>query len=444
MRAHPAVRLAIALLIALAAGHLPAQTNNPLGIRSGNARFEFLTASLLRMEYSPSGAFVDAPTAVVQKRAWPAVSATRSEKDGWLTLATSAMTVRYRLQSGAFGAGNLEVSWKDHTGATRVWHPGDVDARNLGGLTYSLDNISKDTLPKGQTDLESPMNDAIPGIDLVLGQAKPGLLSRSGFAFIDDSGTPVANAQRTWIEPRGEEKGEDWYLFTYDRDYPQVLQTYAELCGAIPMVPRFVLGTWVTDFNFEYFPGSLQAKGVQTQRYNQARLVNELSRLRQERIPFDTLVLDFAWHNYGWDGGYDWSPLLDHPDELLQWLRKEGIKLSLNDHPGYINTDESNLSFSDTHASAVLAALGRAQPPKATFDLDVSQHWQFATDPHDQGLTRHWYAAGQADAHWQPDPRRAAMGGTAATAATMGSAAYRTTVRLPAERCGRSTSHWVR
>jgi len=61
-------------------------------------------------------------------------------------------------------------------------------------------------------------------------------------------------------------------------------------------------------------------------------------------------VLDFAWHNYGWQGGYDWSPLIPHPDELLSWLHGQGVKLSLNDHPGYANTDESILSFSDSHA----------------------------------------------------------------------------------------------
>src|SRR2546429_7272472 len=37
-------------------------------IRAGNARFEFLTPSLVRMEYSPAGGVIDAPTAVVQKR----------------------------------------------------------------------------------------------------------------------------------------------------------------------------------------------------------------------------------------------------------------------------------------------------------------------------------------------------------------------------------------
>ena len=96
------------------------------------------------MEYSPSGAFVDAPTA--GRKARLAGGERHAQREGRSGRRSHQRDDgRYRLQSGAFGAGNLKASWKDHTGATRVWHPGDVDARNLGGLTYSLDNISKDT-----------------------------------------------------------------------------------------------------------------------------------------------------------------------------------------------------------------------------------------------------------------------------------------------------------
>src|SRR5215469_13011635 len=220
-------------------------------VTAGNARFEFLTPSLVRMEYSPSGGFVDAPTAVVQRRDWPPVPIERREQNGWLIAASSAMTLRYRLQSGAFNAANLRVTWNDREGAAHEWHPGQTDPLNLGGLTYSLDNVSAANLPKDGMDLESPLNDEIPGIDLVLGPAQPGLLSRSGFAFIDDSLTPVLNAQRSWIEPRPQRHGQDWYLFTYGHDYTHVLAEYGELSGSIPMIPRHVLGAWVTDFNFE-------------------------------------------------------------------------------------------------------------------------------------------------------------------------------------------------
>ena len=178
------------------------------------------------------------------------------------------------------------------------------------------------------------------------------------------------------------ESVQDWYFFAYGRDYSRVLREYAQLCGPVPMIPRHVLGPMVTDFNFEYFPDSAQAREPAFQNYNQQRLEDELSRLRESGIPFDTLVLDFAWHNYGWDGGFDWSPLFPAPDELLKWLHARGIKLSLNDHPGYANTEESILSFSDSHAPVVLKELSGATIPVAAFNFDFSTGWTFAADRH--------------------------------------------------------------
>ncbi|NOX86380.1 MAG: DUF4968 domain-containing protein, partial [Chlorobi bacterium] len=78
-------------------------------IVSGKARFEFLTASLVRMEYAPSGQFVNAPTVVVQRRSWSKVAVQTTNKDGWLTMQTKRLKVRYRLQSGPFTAKNLSV-----------------------------------------------------------------------------------------------------------------------------------------------------------------------------------------------------------------------------------------------------------------------------------------------------------------------------------------------
>ena len=409
-----------------------AETQSRPTVVAGKARFEFLTPSMVRMEYSPSGAFVDAPTAVVQKRDWPAVHVQSTQKDGWLIATTSAMTLRYRLQSGPFSATNLKVTWNNPVGGAHDWHPGDVDSLNLGGLTYSLDNISKANLPEGQMDLESPINDIIPGIDVTLAKAKPGLLSRSGYAFIDDSQTPVWNTQGTWIEPRQQPNGQDWYLFTYNRDYRKVFDEYAQLCGAIPMIPRYTLGPWITDFNFEYFPDTAESRQPAFKRYDQQHLEDEISRFRENHIPLDSLVLDFAWHNYGWQGGYDWSPLIPRPDKLLSWLHGQGIKVSLNDHPGYANTDESILSFNDSHAPEVLKALGRPLPPKPSFDMDISKQWKFSTDPHDQGLRHHWFAAEHADGHWEPI--RVGMPWQEQGYQTyQGIAWYRTSVRLPAK-----------
>jgi alpha-glucosidase (family GH31 glycosyl hydrolase) len=386
-------------------------------IVSGKARFEFLTPSLVRLEYSKDGHFVDAPTAVVQKRDWPTVAVQTQAKDGWLIAATPALTLRYQINSGELTKTNLQITFKDASGAGHTWHPGDADLLNLGGMPYSLDNISKENLPPDRSDTLTPINDVIPGINIPLKEAKPGLLSRSGYAFIDDSTTPVWNAARTWIEPRQRTQGEDWYFFAYGSDYHHVLKEYAELCGPVPMIPRYVLGPMITDFNFEYFPDSLEALEPQFKHYNQQNLEDELARLRKYQIPFDTLVLDFAWHNYGWDGGFDWSPLFASPTDLTHWLHDRGIKLSLNDHPGYANTDESILSFSDSHAPEVLKELGGVPVPTPAFNLDISKGWTFASDEHGQWkpivIGRTWQAQGFKDAQ--------------------GIGWYRTSVRLPAK-----------
>ena len=421
-----------ALAAFVAAPSVPGGEPHPQpAVGDEHARFDFLTASLLRLQYSPAGRFVDAATAVVQKRDWPAVTVSVKQENGWLLAATSVMSLRYRLHSGPFTADNLEVTWSDAAGGTHRWHPGDKDSANLGGLTYSLDAISAANLPPGGMDLESPVGDDIPGIDLRLPEAKPGLLSRSGYAFLDDSRTPVMNARTAWIEPRAESASQDWYLFVYDRDYRRVLREYAELCGSIPLIPRYVFGAWITDLNFEYFPGSAEARQPAFNRYGETHLMQEISRLRASHIPLDVLVLDFAWHNYGWDGGYDWSPLIPHPAQLIAWLQARGIKLSLNDHPGYINAGESILSYSDSHAAAVLKALGRPLPPRPSYDLPIGD-WSFATDPRNQGLAQRWYAVRAGEARWHPirtDEPWQAQG----YPHYRGVAWYRATVRLPVD-----------
>ena len=370
-------------------------------VSAGRARFEFLTPSLVRMEYSPVGRFIDAPTAVVRKRDWPAVKVTTTRAGGWLTLASAALMVRYRPAAGAFTAADLSVSWHDAKGATHGWRPGQADPGNLGGLTYSLDNISATTLPPRGDDLGSPMHDVIPGIDVLLEPATPGLLSRSGYALLDDSLSPVWNADRSWIEPRPAPAGQDWYLFVYNRDYRKPLEEYAELCGSVPMIPRYALGPWITDLNFEYFPGTAESRSPAVRRYGEQHLEREVARLLGSHIPLSGLVLDFAWHNYGWQGGYDWSPLIPHSQALIDWLRARGVRLSLNDHPGYANTRESSLSYSDSHAPEVLRALGRPLPPAPSYDQSLAGGWKFAPDPHDAGLEGHWYSSDYDDGGWR-------------------------------------------
>ena len=158
-----------------------------------------------------------------------------------------------------------------------TWAPGDSDAKNLGGISSSLDGARKGKLPK----------------------QLPGILSRSGWFLLDDSRTPVWNGANRWIAVRGDSGNQDLYFFAYGRDFRRVLKEYSRLCGPIPMIPKYVLGAWATDLNYEYLPGT---PIIDNYRYTADSVRSIMSRFRSYGIPLDVMVLDFGWHLYGWQG----------------------------------------------------------------------------------------------------------------------------------------------
>lgn len=338
-----------------------------------NVRFQFFSPTLVRMEYSPSSSFVDAPTAVVLNRKWPTIDVTVKRENGWLVATTGRMRLRYLLNSGPFAPANLHVSW-NHSGSERSWAPGDTDTQNLGGISRSLDGARKGRFPN----------------------AEPGLLSKSGYFVLDDSRTPFWDNRSQWIAPRSEHGVQDWYLFVYGQDYRRGLKEYTELCGKIPMVPRYTLGGWVTDLNYEYLPGT---DPVEKYRYSEEDIKATVKRFRSLGIPLDVLVLDFAWHRYGWKGGYDWSPIFPSPTTFLAWAHDQGLKVSLNDHPGYGR--ESVLSDEDSHANEIRNVLKISSPSKPSFTLDLHEDWKFALDSAGVGTDQRWYAPALNDDAWK-------------------------------------------
>src|SRR6202035_3124997 len=76
---------------------------------SGDARFEVLTPEVIRMEYSPSGSFLNDPTFDILDRDFAVPSYTSSVSNGWLTITTSQETLRYQGGSGPFTAANTQV-----------------------------------------------------------------------------------------------------------------------------------------------------------------------------------------------------------------------------------------------------------------------------------------------------------------------------------------------
>jgi VCBS repeat-containing protein len=77
---------------------------------SGDARFEVLSPTLIRTEYAGDARFIDAPTFnAIGRDAFARTHFTDKTVDGWLTISTDALTLRYKVGSGPFGGDNLSV-----------------------------------------------------------------------------------------------------------------------------------------------------------------------------------------------------------------------------------------------------------------------------------------------------------------------------------------------
>lgn len=338
-------------------------------VTCGSVRITGLAPMLARLEYSPSGRFTDASTAVILNRNLAQRGVKAVLDQDWLVVTSGDLVIRYKKDSGALEAGNLSIAWRSGK-AQGTWKPGDADAGNLGGPHESFNSIMELTAVGEQ-----------------LPPFPSGPLSRSGRHVLDDSATPVWDAEADWIKPRPEKGGQDWYFFGYGRDFKGFFRTYVSLTGPIPLIPRYTLGAWITDLNFEYTGQTVKDTDLKAM----------LMRFRAEKIPLDVFVLDFAWHKYGWKGGLDWSPIFPDPPAFLRWARENGIKITLNDHP------HSGLFEADSHHNLALRALGRPLPAAKKW-LDNTGGWKFQTDPQDQGVAGLWFAPEFDDSAWKPMP----------------------------------------
>ncbi len=285
---------------------------------SGNARFTVLTDRLIRMEWAEDGVFEDRASLAVINRDLPVPAYKATEKNGTLTIKTGKLTLSY--SGGRFAPDNLSVSFS-LGGKTVTWHPGDQPTGNLKGTTRTLDGcLGYEKLSKTETQLED------------------GILSRDGWAIIDESSRHILQADDSdwgeWVREREDGDRLDLYIFAYGHDYLAALKDFTKISGNIPLPPRYVFGYWWS----RYWP------------YTDEELRTLALEMRSRGIPADVFIIDMDWHltwpemqqrlgndefgqSRGWTG-YSWNhDLIPDPEGLLRELHSKGFKTALNLHP---------------------------------------------------------------------------------------------------------------
>ena len=181
-------------------------------------RISVLSERLVRLEYSPSGVFVDVPSQFVINRhfMFPEFQAKQDAK--FLEITTKYFHLTYVKEAHFLGTKvdpmkNLKISLFMGNGDNdRDWYYGHPEVRNLGGNMIS-------------EDVKTPKS------------LKRGLYSLEGFASFDDSNSLLFNPDGTLYE---REKGSlDIYVFMYKDDFSLAMKDYFFLTGNPLLIPRY-------------------------------------------------------------------------------------------------------------------------------------------------------------------------------------------------------------
>lgn len=347
------------------AGPAHPQRSVPLdAVRAGQARFEVLSPTLVRLEYAPDGRFEDRATVVAQDRT-PSAAFSTSRAHGVLTIRTAALVLRYRIAGGRFTSSDIAVrpvvgSWSAHPRWSTAAAEGSVHKPNLGGWIRALD------------DRAGPV------------PIHPGLLTRAGWYLLNDSTDPILTSRPSYLLRHTADGYQDGYFFGYGGHYEQALRDLRTLTGPAPLLPRTAFGVWFS----RYYA------------YSAAQYPKLLRQFRSNKVPLDTISIDTDWKRqpspvspilastvvgstpaWSWNG-WEWnSTLFPHPREFIGWAHRHGIALALNIHPSIDSTDpqyDATVAKTGPLKLDAMCTLQQIDPLGQCHVFDLSQQRQIA------------------------------------------------------------------
>lgn len=250
-----------------------------------------------------------------------------------------------------FCNGGLNITHDKH-----VWTPQTSSSGNLNGTVDGADCDEESYLYSTPTwcyDVNYPS------------RMQQGLLSTDGWTLIDDY-TPRFRAESDlypWYEPN-DILVQDWYFFSYERNYKQQLQDFARLSGRMALPPRSAFGIWWS----RYYA------------YSEQEFIDQvLVGYKTHQLPLDVIVLDMDWHitptKQGclpW-GGYTWNTtLFPNPNKFMSWVHDaknsmgHALKLLLNIHP------QTGIDHCQEHYSDFAIAMGLDPRTNETIRCDYA------------------------------------------------------------------------
>ncbi len=268
-----------------------------------NYRITIITERVIRLEFSPTGQFVDAPTQLIKNRNLGYPDFRVNQDANFMEVITKYFTLTY-VKNQPFSGGkggsskNLKITLmareKDRQ---RTWYYNHPEARNMNGNLVSIDIPTNKILNRGLYSLE-------------------------GFCSIDDTPNKILSPNGT-LEERPPDSV-DVYVFMYDRDFKQALLDYYKLTGFPELIPRYALGNW----------------WCKNTDYNEDGIEQLLHNFEKKKIPLSIILLDNDWHyrnvgnNLGLKTGFSFNKsLIENPKDIIKYVHSKNIRFGLKVNP---------------------------------------------------------------------------------------------------------------
>lgn len=272
-------------------------SNNAI-VQGKTFRISVLTERVVRLEYSPSGQFVDRPTQLILRRNIDLADFSVRQDNNFLEISTRYFFLSYNKEQPFTVAKNLKITLETRDkDRGKDWYYGNPEVRNLNGNMISTDLITSSTLARG-------------------------LYSLDGFASIDDSKSKVIMEDGTLADPPLDHM--DIYVFMYDKDFKQALIDYFKLTGSPSLIPRYALGNW-------------WSRNVT---YDDNSIYDLIRNFERKRIPLSIMLFDNDWHyrnignQVGLKSGFTFNnQLFKDPKAMIDQFHARGIRVGLCINP---------------------------------------------------------------------------------------------------------------
>lgn len=313
------------------------------GPQGSQVRFTVLTDRMIRIERGPGE---DRKTIAVINRKLPVPNffAQTQSDEGILKLQTGCLTLTYVIGT-TFTAETLQVSGSMYCNLQEqeilhdtekysewTYRYGDDDPANLRGTIRTLDRLRNESLDCSQQDSEA--------------HCEWGLISRSGYAVVNDTLNFVLNNEDWWDGPN--KNDEDLYILGHGHDYKSALGDYRLIGGYIPLLPRYALGVW---FSRWYD-------------YTSAEAAEVVRHYEEHTLPLDVFVLDMNWHTKNDWTGYSWDKrLFQHPKDAVAYMKHRGLAVTLNLH------DADGVNPWEEQYSDMCSAIGCSEGRRIYFSI---------------------------------------------------------------------------